>query len=60
LLQAYVRTRGNAVQIARIAALTLIAVSFILGGFMLASAYISATYSCQYQDYPLEQRVSTI
>lgn len=46
LLQAYPRTRNAAVQIARIAAGTVIAVTFILGFFMLASAYVSATYSC--------------
>lgn len=46
MLQAYPRTRNAAVQIARIAAGTVIAVTFILGFFMLASAYVSATYSC--------------
>ncbi|XP_046659749.1 E3 ubiquitin-protein ligase Hakai isoform X2 [Homalodisca vitripennis] len=43
---AYQRTRGTAVQIARIAAGTVIAVTFILGFFMLASAYITASASC--------------
>nr|XP_024217304.1 mediator of RNA polymerase II transcription subunit 15 isoform X1 [Halyomorpha halys] len=51
-VSAYVRPRATAVQIARIAAVTLIAVSFILGFFMVASAYITATATC-YQDYPL-------
>uniref|UniRef100_A0A069DUS4 Uncharacterized protein n=1 Tax=Panstrongylus megistus TaxID=65343 RepID=A0A069DUS4_9HEMI len=49
---AYVRPKGNAVQIARIAALTLVAVSFILGFFMVASAYITASATC-YQEYPV-------
>lgn len=46
LFQAYQRPRATAVQIARIAAGTVIAVSFIIGCFMLASAYITATASC--------------
>jgi len=54
---AYVRPRATAVQIARIAAVTLVAVSFILGCFMVASAYITATASCsQYIDYPTSQQ----
>ncbi|KAF6202513.1 hypothetical protein GE061_002909 [Apolygus lucorum] len=51
---AYQRPRHTAVQIARIAAVTLVAVSFILGFFMVASAYITANATC-YQDYPAPQ-----
>ncbi|XP_014248321.1 uncharacterized protein LOC106665990 isoform X2 [Cimex lectularius] len=51
---AYVRPRGTAVQIAKIAAVTLVAVSVILGFFMVATAYVSASVSC-YQDYPAPQ-----
>ncbi|XP_022187476.2 SWI/SNF chromatin-remodeling complex subunit SNF5 isoform X2 [Nilaparvata lugens] len=43
---AYRRERGTAVQVARIAGLTVIAVSVIISFSMLASAYITATMSC--------------
>jgi hypothetical protein len=40
------KTRPTAVQIARIAAFTVIACSFILGSFMLAAAWLQANASC--------------
>ncbi|RZF36025.1 hypothetical protein LSTR_LSTR005841 [Laodelphax striatellus] len=53
---AYRRERGTAVQVARIAGLTVIAVSVIISFSMLASAYITATMSCT----PASQQQSTI
>ncbi|GLG99534.1 Uncharacterized protein GBIM_05976 [Gryllus bimaculatus] len=44
---AYQKIRSNSVQIARIAAVALVAMSVILGVFILAAAYVSATASCQ-------------
>ncbi|XP_063623485.1 uncharacterized protein LOC134795527 [Cydia splendana] len=43
---AYRQRQSSAVQIARIAALTVVAASFILGSFILASSWISARASC--------------
>jgi hypothetical protein len=47
VLQAYQKPRSTAVQIARIAAVTLVLISFILGAFILAAAWIEASASCQ-------------
>ncbi|XP_075224856.1 msr-110 isoform X3 [Lycorma delicatula] len=47
---AYRRERGTAVQIARIAALTIVAVSVIISFSMLATSYITATMSCAHYD----------
>lgn len=45
--QAYkLKTRPTAVQIARIAAFTVITCTFILGSFMLAAAWLQANASC--------------
>ncbi|XP_073947229.1 uncharacterized protein isoform X2 [Choristoneura fumiferana] len=43
---AYRQRASNSVQIARIAALTVVAASFILGTFILASSWIAARSSC--------------
>lgn len=44
--QAYRQRMSSSVQIARIAALTVVAASFILGSFILASSWVSARASC--------------
>jgi CHASE1-domain containing sensor protein len=49
ILQAYQKPRSTAVQIARIAAVTVVLVSFVLGAFMLAAAWIEANAYCQQQ-----------
>lgn len=46
LVQAYRQRPSSSVQIARIAALTVVAASFILGAFILASSYVAARASC--------------
>lgn len=46
VIQAYRQRASNSVQIARIAALTVVAASFILGTFILASSWIAARSSC--------------
>ncbi|CAH2091223.1 unnamed protein product [Euphydryas editha] len=43
---AYRQRVSSSVQIARIAALTIVAASFILGSFILASSWVSARASC--------------
>ncbi|KAL4707687.1 hypothetical protein ACJJTC_014868, partial [Scirpophaga incertulas] len=43
---AYRQRVSSSVQIARIAALTVVAASFILGAFILASSYVAARASC--------------
>ncbi|XP_063382555.1 uncharacterized protein LOC134668971 [Cydia fagiglandana] len=43
---AYRQRQSSSVQIARIAALTVVAASFILGSFILASSWIAARASC--------------
>lgn len=45
--QAYHRPQSTAVQVARICALTVVAVSIVLGGFILAAAYVQSNASCQ-------------
>lgn len=45
-MQAYRKTRATAVQIARIAAFTVIACTTILGLCMIASSWVEATASC--------------
>lgn len=47
VLQAYHRPQSTAVQVARICALTVVAVSVVLGGFILAAAYVQSNASCQ-------------
>lgn len=44
--QAYRHRGSTSVQIARIVALTVVASSFILGSFILASSWVSARSSC--------------
>lgn len=44
---AYHRPQSTAVQVARICALTVVAVSIVLGGFILAAAYVQSNASCQ-------------
>lgn len=44
--QAYRQRVSSSVQIARIAALTVVAASFILGAFILASSWVAARASC--------------
>lgn len=46
ILQAYKLRQANSVKIAKIIAFTVILSSFILGGFILATTYISAKSSC--------------
>ena len=46
-LQAYQRPKSAAVQVARIAAVTVVLVSFILGSFIFAAAWVSANSACQ-------------
>lgn len=47
VFQAYkLKTRPTAVQIARIAAFTVIACTFIMGSFMLGAAWLQANASC--------------
>lgn len=43
---AYIKQHSNSVKIAKIIALTVIASSFIIGSFILASAYLQARSSC--------------
>lgn len=43
---AYHRPKSTAVQVARIAAITVVAVAVVLGGFILAAAYVQANASC--------------
>lgn len=45
-VQAYRQRVSSSVQIARIAALTVVAASFILGSFILASSWVAARASC--------------
>uniref|UniRef100_A0A2H1WE98 SFRICE_038232 n=1 Tax=Spodoptera frugiperda TaxID=7108 RepID=A0A2H1WE98_SPOFR len=45
-VMAYRQRVSSSVQIARIAALTVVAASFILGAFILASSWVSARASC--------------
>lgn len=45
-MQAYRQRPSSSVQIARIAALTVVAASFILGAFILASSWVAARASC--------------
>lgn len=45
-LQAYMRPKSTAVQIARIAAVTLVTMSVVLGSFILAASWVQARASC--------------
>lgn len=51
---AYHRSKSSAVQVARIVAVTIVLVSIILGGFLLASAYVSANASCKHLEQELQ------
>lgn len=51
---AYQRPQSSAIQVARIIAFTVVVVSIILGGFMLASAYVSANASCKQLEQELQ------
>lgn len=53
-LQAYHRGQSSAVQVAKIIAVTVILVSVVLGGFLLASAYVTANASCRQLEQELE------
>lgn len=44
--QAYMRPKSTAVQIARIAAVTMVTMSVILGSFILAASWVQARASC--------------
>ena len=44
--QAYMRPKSTAVQITRIAAVTLVTMSVILGSFILAASWVQARASC--------------
>ena len=44
---AYHRSQSSAVQVAKIIAVTVVLVSVVLGGFILASAYVTANASCR-------------
>lgn len=52
--QAYHRPQSSAVQIAKIVAATVVLCSIILGGFLLASAYVTANASCRALEQELE------
>ncbi|KAF5274642.1 hypothetical protein FQR65_LT16939 [Abscondita terminalis] len=56
---AYRRPKSSAVQIAKITAVTVVLVSIILGGFILASAYVSATASCKQLEQELQLLTET-
>jgi len=47
LLQAYKHPRATAVQVAKIAAITIIVASAILGSCILASAWIQSRATCE-------------
>ncbi|XP_050312383.1 uncharacterized protein LOC126747661 [Anthonomus grandis grandis] len=51
---AYHKGQSSAVQVARIIAVTVVVVSFVLGIFILASAYVTATASCRQLEQELE------
>ncbi|XP_072394202.1 uncharacterized protein [Diabrotica undecimpunctata] len=51
---AYMKLRSTSVQIAKIIAVTVVVCSVILGGFLLASAYVSANASCRQLEHELE------
>ncbi|EFA12140.1 uncharacterized protein Msr-110 [Tribolium castaneum] len=51
---AYHRSNSSAVQVAKIIAVTVVLVSVVLGSFLLASAYITATASCRQLEQELE------
>lgn len=44
--QAYIRPKSTAVQIARIAAVTLVTMTVVLGSFILAASWVQARASC--------------
>lgn len=54
LLQAYHRPQSSAVQVAKIIAVTVVLVAVVLGGFILASAYVQANASCRQLEQELE------
>ncbi|KAF5288275.1 hypothetical protein FQA39_LY04043 [Lamprigera yunnana] len=56
---AYHRPKSAAVQIAKIIAVTVVFVSIILGGFILASAYVSANASCKQLEQELQLLTET-
>ncbi|KAE8739454.1 hypothetical protein FOCC_FOCC015050, partial [Frankliniella occidentalis] len=45
--KAYQRPKSTVVQVARIAAVTVVLTSFILGGFIFAAAWVQANSACQ-------------
>lgn len=51
---AYHRSQSSAVQVAKIIAVTVVVVSFVLGIFILASAYVTATSSCRQLEQDLQ------
>lgn len=56
---AYHRPKSSAVQVAKIVAVTIVLVSIILGGFLLASAYVSANASCKHLEQELQLLTET-
>ena len=56
---AYHRPKSSAVQVAKIVAVTVVLVSVILGGFLLASAYVSANASCRQLEQELQLLTET-
>ncbi|XP_056635688.1 putative mediator of RNA polymerase II transcription subunit 12 [Diorhabda sublineata] len=51
---AYMKPRSTSVQITKIVAVTIVLCSVILGGFLLASAYVTANASCKQLEQELD------
>jgi len=56
---AYHRPKSASVQVAKIVAVTVVLVSVILGGFLLASAYVTANASCRQLEQELQLLTET-
>jgi hypothetical protein len=56
---AYHRTQPAAVQVAKIIAVTIVLVSVVLGGFLLASAYVTANATCRQLEQELQLLTET-
>lgn len=57
---AYHRPKSTAVQVTKIIAVTVVLVTFVLGGFILASAYITANASCHHLEQELALLTETL
>ncbi|KAF2901597.1 hypothetical protein ILUMI_04584, partial [Ignelater luminosus] len=57
--QAYHRPQSASVQVAKIIAVTVVVVSVVLGGFLLASAYVTANASCRQLEQELQLLTET-